>query len=61
MKKFYLILVLFQFIFNFNYAQEITGDWHGLANFEGSELRISVHITAVYSAYVSGLGLFAHG
>jgi putative CocE/NonD family hydrolase len=51
MKKFYLILVLFEFIFNFGYSQEITGTWHSIANFPDITVRIDMHVVQNESGY----------
>ena len=45
MKKFYFTLVLFQFIFNFGFSQDITGDWHGLRDYPDRPLRMVLHIS----------------
>lgn len=45
MKNFYFTLVLFQFIFNFGYSQDITGDWHGLREYPDRPLRMVLHIS----------------
>ena len=51
MKKFYLVLVLFQFIFNSGYSQEITGTWHSIANFPDISVRIDMHVVQNESGY----------
>jgi putative CocE/NonD family hydrolase len=51
MKKIYFTIVLLQFIFNFGYSQEITGDWHGIVDLPGISLRINLHVKGVASAY----------
>ena len=45
MKNFYFTLVLFQFIFNFGFSQDITGDWHGLREYPDRPLRMILHIS----------------
>ena len=55
MKKFYFILVLFQFIFNFGYFQEITGTWHSIANFPEITVRIDIHVVQNESGYYATL------
>lgn len=44
MKKFYFTFVVLQFIFNFGYSQDITGDWHGLREYPDRPLRMVLHI-----------------
>lgn len=53
MKKFSIIFILFQFIFVFGYSQEITGDWFGIVNFQGTMLRINIHVTGNDPDYVA--------
>jgi len=53
MKKFSITFILFQFILNFGYSQEITGDWYGIADFQGTKLRINLHVTGNDSGYVA--------
>lgn len=45
MRKLFLSLVLFQFIFSFGYSQDITGDWHGLREYPDRPLRMVLHIS----------------
>ncbi len=49
MKKIYFTIILFQFIFNFNYSQDITGDWHGLREYPDRPVRMILHISKVDS------------
>lgn len=51
MKKIYLFLVLFLFIFFFGNSQEVTGTWHSIANFPDITLRIDIHIVQNDSGY----------
>jgi len=51
MKKLSITFILFQFILNFGYSQEITGDWYGIADFQGTKLRINLHVTGNDSGY----------
>ena len=53
MKKFSITFILFQFILNFGYSQEITGDWYGIADFQGTKLRINLHVTGNDSGYTA--------
>ena len=55
MKKFFLSLAVFQFFLFFGFSQEITGDWHGLAKFPGTTLRIDLHVVALDSGYSATL------
>ncbi len=55
MKKIYLTLVLFQCILFSGFSQEITGDWHGLAEFPGSTIRIDIHVVALETGYSATL------
>ncbi len=49
MKYVYVILLLITFSSGF--SQDITGDWFGLGNFGGTELRITMHINGEGSGY----------
>lgn len=51
MKKLSITFILFQFILNFGYSQEITGDWFGIGDFQGTNTRINLHITGNDSGY----------
>ena len=51
MKKIYLFLVLFLFIFFLGNSQEITGTWHSISNFPDITLRIDIHIVQNDSGY----------
>ena len=53
MKKFSLTFILFQFIFNFGYSQEITGDWYGVADFLNTTLRLNLHVTGNETGYIA--------
>lgn len=53
MKKLSITFILFQFILSFGYSQEITGDWYGIADFQGTKLRINLHITGNDSGYAA--------
>jgi putative CocE/NonD family hydrolase len=57
MKKFCLILVLFQILINNSWAQEVTGDWHGLLEVEkwDKKLRITIHVDSTETGYSATL------
>ncbi len=57
MKKFCLILVLLQILINNSYAQEVTGDWHGLLEVEklDKKLRITIHVDSTETGYSATL------
>ncbi len=51
MKIFCFAIVLFQFIFNLSYSQEITGDWYGIIDVSGKSQRIILHLSVHESGY----------
>jgi len=52
MKNFYILFSILLTI-NFNQAQEITGDWYGNLNIQGTELPLVFHLQKNDSTYLS--------
>lgn len=52
MKKIYSLLIVLLACYG-GYAQDITGDWHGLLNAPGVQLRLVFHVTKSDSGYTS--------
>ena len=55
MKKFYLLVVLFQFIVFIGFSQDIKGDWHGLMKFPEMDLRFDLNVVSSESGYAATL------
>jgi len=52
MKNFKILSILLITI-NFSHAQEITGDWYGTLDVQGTELPLVFHLQKIDSVYVS--------
>jgi len=51
MKKLFFTFVLLLFIISVGFAQDITGDWYGLAKFPKMTLRLNLHVEVSESGY----------